>query len=129
MCEGFPDKSLTDTSHSDMWHSQILLLRTIGFLGLSFPKLFFKTDNEVEGFHNKLNFTIGARSPNMWRFFKSPQGIQSETEKLIVELNTGVTGKNQDKKYIKTSKRIKTVTGNWSNLGLEAYLKAIAYNF
>ncbi|XP_077297552.1 aminopeptidase N-like [Arctopsyche grandis] len=74
-----------------------------------------KTDNEVEGFHMKVGYTIGAQFPNLWKFLKALQGLQAETEKLVEELNSGVMGRQQRPKYVQLAERIKNVTANWAN--------------
>ncbi|XP_077294134.1 putative cytochrome P450 6a14 [Arctopsyche grandis] len=73
----------------DIWNVRDRILHNYG-----------KTDNEVEGFHMKVGYTIGAQFPNLWKFLKALQGLQAETEKLEQELNSGVMGREQRPKYI-----------------------------
>lgn len=43
-----------------------------------------RTDNESEGFNNKLSRSIEVHSLNLCKFLKVLQGIQAETERSIL---------------------------------------------
>lgn len=89
-----------------------------------------RTDNEVEGFHMKVRFSVGAQFPNLWKFLKSLQGIQAETEKILAELNSGVMGKKQRPQYIITAQRVYNITSSWdSRQNLISYLEGLINNF
>lgn len=97
-------------------------MRTLEYYG--------RTDNEVEGFHQKVAHTAGAQFPNLWKFLKALQGLQVETEKTIAEMNAGVIGRKQRPEYVRLAERIKNMTEAWPlRQNLEMYLHGISHNF
>ena len=103
----------------DLWN---VYERTIAHYG--------RTDNEVEGFHVKVAHTIGVQHPNIWKFLKGLQGLQSETEKTIQELNAGAIGRKQRPEYIRVAERIRNVALTWpQRQDLVTYLRGISHNY
>ncbi len=65
-----------------------------------------KTNNHVEGWHNKINRAAGKAHPNVFELvlFK---GEQANTEVSIAQLAAGGVVRQTRKKYVTKEKRLK----------------------
>lgn len=91
-----------------------------------------RTNNQVEGWHNKFRHLVGSCHPSIWNFIEAIKTEQDSNEKLRVQILGGHSNiqATVSRKAVQMEKRLKTIVINYSNYKEEGkipvFLKAIS---
>lgn len=90
-----------------------------------------RTNNQCEGWHNKINKMIGVKS-NIFKFINGLKAEQSEQEKNFARMEAGREPEHRRPKYIKSDERLLKIVKQFGSSihdgSFLPYLKSIAHN-
>lgn len=97
------------------------------FINIGSPK----TNNQVEGWHNKLRQFVGIH-PNIFHFIKEMKTEQHEQEIILAQIEAGAEPPPRRKLYIKSEARLLKVVEEFDDVFQDGdflpYLKKVAHN-
>lgn len=68
-----------------------------------------RTNNNVEGWHNRFANAIGKHHPNIWEFLLVVQNEQANTEVELQQMAAGGRIVRNKRKYVRVAKAVKTL--------------------
>ena len=88
-----------------------------------------RTNNRVEGWHNKLNSTIGHLHPNVHRLVATLKSEQAETEATLRRARLGAAPPARRLKYRRLDERLARLKAEFEqgNETTESYLNAVRH--
>lgn len=87
-----------------------------------------RTNNNVEGWHRKLQSSVSSHHPNIWKFLDVLRREQDLNNLQIAQLVGGHAPEPQRKKYKASNERIVNIVRDFSNRSLLDYMRGIAHN-
>ena len=87
-----------------------------------------RTNNSIEGWHNRLSVLVGAHHPTVWKLIEKLQLEQSTTEFKLTQLVAGTPSQPKRRKYKDLDKRLLTVVEKYGTIPILEYLEGIAHN-
>lgn len=87
-----------------------------------------RTNNSVEGWHRRIQSSIGCYNPNFWKFLKLLQSEQALQKVLCTQLLAGHAPEPPRKRYADCNQRIVRLVGQYQERTNMEYLRGIAYN-
>lgn len=89
-----------------------------------------RTNNAIEGWHNKMVHFIGGKNPNIWNFLDKLKNSQSNTESIINDIMVGVPPRQKKKNYRDMDKKLYHLVNNYADFGenLTEFVQYIAEN-
>ena len=87
-----------------------------------------RTNNGVEGWHNRFNQHVGQHHANIWRLFGVMKSDEDISSVELVHLRQGRPLKNPNPVYARVNRRITTVVASYANRQPLEYLRGIAHN-
>ncbi|CAF3744495.1 unnamed protein product [Rotaria sordida] len=77
--------------------------------------LHMRTNNNAEGYHNRLNLRISKYHPNIWAFIRCIQGEENRFNHLLIQMKGGLTARPKTKKTLAIQHRIDTLYIRYDN--------------
>ncbi|CAF2876130.1 unnamed protein product [Rotaria sp. Silwood2] len=74
-----------------------------------------RTNNNAEGYHNRLNLRISKYHPNIWTFIRCIQGEENRFNHLLIQMKGGLTARPKTKKTQAIQQRIDTLYFRYDN--------------
>ena len=87
-----------------------------------------RTNNSLEGWHNRLQSNISACHPNIWKFLQVLKKEQALNEVIINQMLAGQQGPPKRKKYQDLSTRITNLVRDYENRDVLDFLRGVAHN-
>ena len=83
-----------------------------------------KTNNHVEGWHNRFSSTVGKVHPNIWHLIEALQKEESATQITLVQLGAGLQVARTVPMYAQLNRRVETLQGqdNRREIGMREFL-------
>ena len=88
-----------------------------------------RTNNNVEGWHRRLQVDVGAHHPNFWHFLDIIKREESLTHVEITQDQAGVNPPPQRAVYRDVQQSIRNIVQDYHNRDRIAFLRGIAHNF
>ena len=89
-----------------------------------------RTNNIAEGGNNALRTTFGCSKPTLWKFIEQLKKVQSQTEFILVQHQTGrENAGRQKKKWVTRERRIVNVVSSYDSRDKLGYLRSIGHLF
>ncbi|CAF3249819.1 unnamed protein product [Rotaria sp. Silwood2] len=82
--------------------------------------LHMRTNNNAEGYHNRLNLRISKYHPNIWAFIRCIQGEENRFNHLLMQMKGGLTARPKTKKTLAIQHRIDTLYIRYDNGDINA---------
>ncbi|CAF4935093.1 unnamed protein product [Rotaria sp. Silwood1] len=79
-----------------------------------------RTNNNAEGYHNRLNSRISKYHPNIWAFIRCIQGEENRFNHLLIQMKGGLTARPKTKKTLAIQHRIDTLYVRYNNGDINA---------
>ena len=90
-----------------------------------------RTNNAIEGWHNRFNNIVGKKHPAFFQLLREIQKEEQDTEAKVQQLNAGQTVKQQRKKiYERINRRLTRIVGEYPQRreDLLEFLRGIGHN-
>lgn len=87
-----------------------------------------RTNNNVEGWHRKMQAAVSAHHPNIWRFMTILHREHSLVNVVVAQRLGGHDAEPKKKKYRDCSARIENIVSDFPNRPILHYLRALAHN-
>ena len=89
-----------------------------------------RTNNDVEGWHNRFNRIIQRHHPNLWQFINAIRDEQLSTQVICQQIVAGQTVYRRNKKYAAIDARITTLKRRYLNQQIDAlqFIEGCAHN-
>ena len=87
-----------------------------------------RTNNHVEGWHNKFANHVGANHPSIWKFLNVLKNEERMHYVSIVQMTAGYLPPVQRAKYRDCTQRIANIVHNYANRHILDLLRGIAHN-
>ena len=88
-----------------------------------------RTNNHIEGWHNRFSLNVDGVHPTIWKFIES---LQREESMVRAEINQVLGGHpvTQKKKYAQCAERVKNIVDAYPvrRADIMGYLRSIAHN-
>ncbi|CAF4832204.1 unnamed protein product [Rotaria socialis] len=68
-----------------------------------------RTNNNAEGFHNRLNARLSKSHPNIWTFIKCIQGEQNRFNHLMIQMKGGLSSRQKTARTLAIQQRLNTL--------------------
>ncbi|CAM4872329.1 unnamed protein product [Rotaria socialis] len=68
-----------------------------------------RTNNNAEGFHNRLNSRLSKSHPNIWTFIKCIQGEQNRFNHLMIQMKGGLSSRQKTARTLAIQQRLNTL--------------------
>ena len=87
-----------------------------------------RTNNAVEGWHQRFQANVGAYHPNFWKFIDILKREQSLNHVNISQARAGHQPEPQRRRYQDNDQRIKNIVQDYHNRDRLQYLRGLAHN-
>lgn len=90
-----------------------------------------RTNNNVEGWHNRINSLMSCHHPKIFKFLDGLKKEQDEQELRIIQINAGESTKKKHVKYERNDARLKKLIDNYAEEtenGFLHYMYSVANN-
>ena len=87
-----------------------------------------KTNNHVDGWHNKFANHAGANHPSIWKFLSVLKNEERMNYVSVVQMTAGYPPPVQRVKYRDCTERITNIVHNYLNRHILDFLRGIAHN-
>ena len=87
-----------------------------------------RTNNAVEGWHNRFNRHVGCHHADIWKLIDIIQKEEDLSSVELIHIQQGRNTANPNPVYVRVNENIETVVGGFANVAPLAYLRGIAHN-
>ena len=87
-----------------------------------------RTNNAVEGWHNKFNQHIGCHHANIWKIIDIIQKEEDLSEVELTHIRQGRPAVDPNPVYVRVNENVSNVVTDYANRAPLDYLRGIAYN-
>ena len=85
-----------------------------------------KTNNHVEGWHRRIQSSVGESHPTLWKFLSILKDEQRINRIEMAKLTTGEPAAPQRNKYKKTNEKLFKISRNYQEYSILEYMKKIS---
>ena len=85
-----------------------------------------KTNNHVEGWHRRIQSSVGESHPTLWKFLSILKDEQRINRIEMAKLTTGEPAAPQRNKYKKTNEKLLKISRNHQEYSILEYMKIIS---
>ena len=89
-----------------------------------------RTNNNLEGWHNRFKNAIGKHHSNIWEFLLAIQTEQASTEVQIYQMGAGMNVGRRNAKYARVTRNIRNLRRRYANgqLNTARFIRGISHN-
>ena len=87
-----------------------------------------RTNNAVEGWHNKFNQHVGCHHANIWKIIDIIQKEEDLSEVELTHIRQGRPAVDPNPVYVRVNENVSNVVTDYANRAPLDYLRGIAYN-
>ena len=87
-----------------------------------------RTNNDLEGWHNRFSGAFQQRHAHVWKFFEGLQNDSALNHHSMAQLLAGAAAQPQRRIYSDITERIQTLVNGYANNNIIDFPRGISYN-